>query len=256
MGKTAVVFTCSHADPQYSNERFDWLGRFIYDLRPDYVVDLGDGADLRSLNTFDSTRPGAVVAQNYERDIDSYIDAQERLRYHFKHAKKRKPFWIGFEGNHEYRIKRALMHDPRLEGDRYGISFSHLQTDYFFNEYHEYENTDPGIADYDGVSYSHFFTSGGGKALSGIHHAYQLVQHRGHSSTCGHSHKRGVFFKDGAHPNGQMGLVAGSYKGGPESWAGQANNSWWSGVVVKREIENGMYEPEFISKETLRKAYA
>ena len=40
--KTAVVYTCAHASPEVSNERFDWLGAFLYDLRPDYVVDLGE----------------------------------------------------------------------------------------------------------------------------------------------------------------------------------------------------------------------
>ena len=47
-GKTVVVFSCAHVDPSVSNERFNWLGEFLYDLKPDYVVDLGDGADIRS----------------------------------------------------------------------------------------------------------------------------------------------------------------------------------------------------------------
>ena len=50
MSKTAVVFSCAHAHPEVSNERFTGLGKFLYDLKPDYVVDLGDGADMHSLN--------------------------------------------------------------------------------------------------------------------------------------------------------------------------------------------------------------
>ena len=53
MAKTAIVFSCAHADPSVGNERFDWLGELIYDVNPNYVIDLGDGADMRSLNTFD-----------------------------------------------------------------------------------------------------------------------------------------------------------------------------------------------------------
>lgn len=56
-GKTAVVFSCGHSDPSVSNERYDWLGAFLHDLKPDYVVDLGDGADMRSLNTYDTRYP-------------------------------------------------------------------------------------------------------------------------------------------------------------------------------------------------------
>ena len=54
MTKTAVVLTCAHSDPSIPNNRFDWLGEFLYDVRPDYVIDLGDGADLKSLNSFDT----------------------------------------------------------------------------------------------------------------------------------------------------------------------------------------------------------
>ncbi len=59
MGKTVVVYSCAHVDPSVGNERFNWLGEFLYDLKPDYVVDLGDGADMRSLNTFDTRYPEA-----------------------------------------------------------------------------------------------------------------------------------------------------------------------------------------------------
>lgn len=257
MSRTAVVYTCAHADPGVSNERFDWLGKFIYDLKPDYVIDLGDGADMRSLNTYDERYPKQIVAQNYEKDIESYNDSQERLRHPFRYHRKKRPYWIGFEGNHENRIKKAIAHDPRLEGDKYGVSFGHLQTGTYFDEYHEYANSAPSIADYDGVSYSHYFSSGNfGSAISGIHHAYTLLQHRNFSSTCGHSHKRGVYFKDGAHPKGLIGLVAGCYKGAEEGWAGQANKDWWKGIVVKREIDNGTYEPEFVSINQLRNMYA
>ena len=41
MNKTAVIYTCAHADPEVSNDRFSWLGDLIYDLKPDYVIDLG-----------------------------------------------------------------------------------------------------------------------------------------------------------------------------------------------------------------------
>ena len=256
MSKTAVILTCAHADPSVSNERFSWLGEYLYDLKPDYVIDLGDGADMRSLNTYDTASPKAIISQSYEKDIDTYNDSQERMRWKFKQNKKKRPFWIGFEGNHENRIKKAIAKDPRIEGERIGVSFSHLQTSHWFDEYHEYKNSAPSIADYDGVSYAHYFSSGNfGTATSGTHHAYSLLQNRNHSSTCGHSHKRSLYFKDGAHPSGIIGLVAGCFKGHEESWAGQANYDWWKGIVVKRQLENGMYEPEFVSLTTLERMY-
>jgi hypothetical protein len=253
---TAVVFSCSHSDPDVSNERFTWLGKFLYDIRPDYVVDLGDGADLRSLNSFDGTKPGKVVTQSYERDIDHYNDSQERLRHYFKANKRKRPAWYGFEGNHETRIKRAISSDPRLEGKKYGISFKHLQTDKWFDEYHEYEQGAPSIRSYDGVDYAHFLAPGNStRAMSGIHHAHGLIHKRLGSCTVGHSHFRHIYFEDGASGGGAIGLVAGCYKGAYEDWAGQANKAWWKGVIVKRNVEAGIYEPQFVSLETLRRTY-
>jgi hypothetical protein len=212
---------------------------------------------MKSLNSYDTRYPQAIVAQSYEKDIESYNDAQERLRWQFRNHKKKRPYWVGLEGNHENRIKKAITNDPRLEGQKYGVSFGHLQTKEWFNEYHEYHNSAPSIADYDGVSYAHYFSSGNyGTAVSGTHHAYTLLQNRNSSSTCGHSHKRSLYFKDGSYPNPIIGLVAGCYKGGEEAWAGQANNDWWKGVVIKREVRNGYYEPEFVSLKTLEKEYS
>ena len=45
-----LVWSCAHADPSTDNKRFDLVGNLIYDTKPDIVVDLGDGADMRSLN--------------------------------------------------------------------------------------------------------------------------------------------------------------------------------------------------------------
>lgn len=251
--KTAVVFSCRHTKPGVSNDRFNVLGKFLYDLKPDYVVDLGDGADMSSLNSYDTKRPEAIVAQNYEDDINTENDAQERIRWEFTKNKKKKPKFYGFEGNHETRIKTAISHDPRLHGESYGISFSHLNCDKWYDHYVEYENGAPGILDIDGVDYAHFIGTGNyGTPLSGDAHGKALVTKRLKSVSVGHSHKRNIFFKDDAKA---IGCVVGCMKGAPENWAGQSNGEWWSGVVVKRNIEDGYYEPEFISLKTLEREY-
>ena len=255
-GKTAIVWSCGHASPETPNERFDWLGGLIHDIKPDYCIDLGDGSDMKSLNSYDTKKPQALVAQSYERDIMSYNESQELLRYRFKKSKSKRPRWYGFEGNHEARIRTAITFDPRLEGSKYGISFKHLQTKKWFDEYHEYTNGAPAIYNYDGVDYAHFVGAGNfGRAISGVHHAYGLLQKRYRSVSVGHSHKRGVYFKDDVGSNGIIGTVVGCYKGAPESWAGQANGEWWKGVLIKRNIQDGMYEPQWISLETLRRTY-
>ena len=251
--KDILVWSCAHADPTAPNERFNWLGEYIHDTKPDMCIDLGDGADMRSLNSYDGRNPQAVVAQSYEADIDNYNDSQERLRHKVKKMKRKRPMWVGMEGNHEHRIKKAISEEPRREGQRYGLSFGHLQTSKWFDEYHEYEHSGPSIANYSGIDFAHYFSSGNfGSATSGIHHAYTLINNRHNSAVCGHSHKRDVYFKDGA---GSIGMVVGCYKGKPEGWAGQANLDWWKGVVHMKSVEDGVFEPTFISMEQLEQEY-
>jgi hypothetical protein len=253
---TAVVFTCAHVNPKVDNHRFNILGELLWDIKPDMVIDLGDFDDMASLNSYDTRYPKQIVSQSYQSDIEAGQNARERIWHRYKQNKKRLPLRIGFEGNHEHRIKKALGFDPRLEGDKFGISFKHLQTDYWYDEYHEYKNDAPAIVSYDGIAYSHYFSSGNyGSAISGTHHAYQLLQNKNASATCGHSHKRSIYFKDGSLPSGIIGLVAGCYKGADETWAGQSNSDWWKGVVIKRNIDNGMYDPEFVSLSRLTKEY-
>jgi hypothetical protein len=256
MSKTVVVWSCAHADPSAGNERFDWLASFLYDLKPDMCIDLGDGADMRSLNTYDTRYPQAIVSQNYEEDINSYNDSQERLRWKFRHSKKKRPFWVGFEGNHENRIKKAISNDPRLEGQRYGVSFGHLQTNHWFDEYHEYSNSAPCLVNYDGIIYGHYVSSGNyGSAMSTKHHGYSLVEKLACSATVGHSHKFNYYHKADARPSPLNGLVVGCFKGKEEAWAGQANQEWRKGVAVKRYLENGNYDLQWVSVEALREEY-
>ena len=256
MGKTAIVYTCAHADPSADNQRFTWLGDLIEDVKPDYVVDLGDGADMRSLNTYDTRHPQAIITQNYEKDIESYNDAMSRIWDRYKLSKRKRPWRIGFEGNHEHRIKKAISLDPRLEGQKYGISFGHLQTDHWFDEYHEYVNSAPALVNYDGVVYGHYVSTGNfGSALSTKHHGYSLTEKLASSVTVGHSHKFSYFYKGDARPTPIHGLVAGCFKGKDEPWAGQANIEWRKGVCIKREISGGDYDLQWVSMKQLEKEY-
>ncbi len=254
--KTAVVFSCAHADPLVNNERFLWLGELIYDVNPTYVIDLGDGADMRSLNSYDGRNPQAVVSQNYQADIETYNDSMEKIRHKPSQRKYKRASWFGFEGNHENRIKKAIANDPRVEGDKFGISFSHLQTDTWFDEYHEYDNSAPSLHSYDGVLYAHYVSNGNyGTAMSNKHHGYSLTEKLSCSATVGHSHKFSYYHKAEALPNPINGLVVGCYKGKEESWAGQANREWRHGVAIKRYLDNGSYDLQWVSMSALQREY-
>ena len=85
-----------------------------------------------------------------------------------------------------------------------------------------------------------------------------LLQKRHRSSVCGHSHFRNIYFADGMGAGagkGLIGMVVGCMKGREESWAGQGQKGWWKGAVILRSVEDGYFEPEFVSQEQMRIAY-
>jgi hypothetical protein len=76
------------------------------------------------------------------------------------------------------------------------------------------------------------------------------------SCTVGHSHAVDWAVKASVTGKKYMGLVCGSYVDYVSDWAGVYHqNLSWSGVVVKRNVEKGVYDPEFISIEALKKEY-
>jgi len=256
MSKTVVVMSCAHVMPSVSNERFDWLGKFLYDLRPDEFWNLGDFSEMGSLSTFDSRNPQKLATRSYEKDIKHTFDAHDRMWYWFKHYKKGMPRRVFIQGNHEYRIDRAIEHDPMLAGKDYGISTSHLGIDTYYNEYHPYDNGSPALVLDDGVCYSHFISSGAyGKALYGYNLGSKLTEKMGCSVTVGHDHRFSYSVKPETMLGPQHGLVVGCFIGDQHDWAGQANREWSRGVAIKHGYGGGSYDLEWVSLERLRKEY-
>jgi hypothetical protein len=207
---------------------------------------------MPSLSSYDKGTKG-YEGRRYSKDVAAAIDAQERFFKPIRERKKKMPRFVMLEGNHEYRIKRAIENDAaHLDGV---ISPNDLAYRDFGWEYVEYEGATPGIIDIDGIAYSHYFTSGiMGRPIGGINPAYQLVAKYGHSCTQGHTHTF-AFYHRGNKVNECNGLVCGVYQDYFSSYAGVANDMWWRGVVYKENVEGGLYDLNQISLNSLRKAY-
>ena len=254
-GKTHLIVPDSHAHPDYNNNRFEWLGKLIHDIKPDVVVNIGDHADLASLSSYDKGK-ASFNGRNYAKDIESALDAHEKTWYYVSKAKKKKPFSVILEGNHEHRIKRVLDMEPHLEGERFGISFKNLEFETFYHQVVEYNGSTPGVIRIDGIDYSHYFPSGiSGRPLQSIHHAFDLTRKRFTSSTCGHSHLFDYHIARDSSGDTRRGLVAGVFQDYKNTWAGSAANHWEPGVVIKRNVDNGSYDLQHVSLEALKKEY-
>lgn len=252
MTQTHLIIPDNHAHWEHDNARADWLGLLIGDVRPDVVISIGDSADLPSLASYDKgTR--AAVGRTYKADINAHLDFQERLWSPVRRLKKKMPRRIFLEGNHEHRIEKALDASPELDGT---ISFRDLDLDSYYTDVIRYEGNTPGIVEVDGVYYAHYFTSGNmGRAVSGKNAAASLIGTNLKSCTMGHSHTLDFATRSTVGNNWVMGLVCGCYQDYDAAWAGNQNKQWWRGVVIKRGVEDGKYDPEFVSLKSLKDAY-
>ena len=246
---THLVIPDPHAHPNHNNDRFEWLGNLILDIKPDVVVCVGDWADMPSLSTYDRGTKG-FEGRRYKKDVDSVLDAQERMFEPIKKAKRKKPRYIMCEGNHENRINRAISSDAILDGT---IGTGDLGYAKYGWEVHDF--LVPVVVDR--IAYSHYFTSGVmGRPLGGENAAKSLLSKQHMSATAGHTHTLDFATDTNAANERIMGLVCGVYQDYDSGWNNaQSEGLWWSGVVVKREIENGCYDPQFISIKAIKKEY-
>lgn len=252
MTKTHLVIPDLHAHPDHDNMRADCIGKLIVDVKPDVIINLGDTWDMPSLCTYDKGKRN-FVHRNYKKDVAAGCELNERLFEPMKRQKKKKPYSIFLEGNHEERIRRAIDAHPELDG---AITYDDLQLDTWYDKVVYYDGGTPGVFAIDGICYAHYFVSGVmGRPIGGEHHAYSLLSKHYSSCTCGHSHLMDFAVRTQANGKKLFGLVAGACIGYHQGWAGHANQLWWDGVVVKRNVHDGQYDPQFISLEALFREY-
>jgi hypothetical protein len=250
--KTHLIIPDPHAHYKFHNRRAEWLGELIADLRPDTVINLGDNWDMPSLSGYDRGKR-SFQGRTYKADIDSGLDFNERLWHRVKLRKKRLPRRVFLYGNHEERIARAIDSQAELEGV---IGYNDLNLDYWYTDVVPYTGRTPGIISIDGVSYAHYFVSGVmGRAIGGEHPAYSLLTKEYQSCTQGHIHVADHSIRTRADGKRIHGTVAGVFQDYDTDWAGEVNRLWWRGVVIKRNVEEGNYDIEWVSIERLKKLY-
>lgn len=229
------------------------MSQLIIDLQPDVVINLGDQFDMSSLSGYDKGKR-SFVGRSYKNDLNSGLEFSERLWEPVRARKKRLPYRIYIEGNHEHRIEKALDLNPELVGT---IDFEDYDLDRYYDEVIRYEGSTPGIIEVDGINYSHYFISGVlGRPISGEHPAYSLSTKLGGSVTAGHLHTVDYNVRTDVYGRKRHALIAGCFFDYNSDWAGSANDLYWRGVVVKRNVFNGEYDPEFISMNQLVKEYS
>tara|TARA_R110000765_G_scaffold201235_3_gene306656 strand:- start:463 stop:1245 length:783 start_codon:yes stop_codon:yes gene_type:complete len=257
MGNTHLVIGDSHAHPDQPNDRYDWLGQLVMDVRPDVIIDIGDWADMPSLSSYDRGTKN-FEGRRYKKDVKAALDARKRFaapmnEYNAQRARNKKaqytPRMVFIEGNHEDRIRRAINLQPELEG---AIDIQDLGYKKYGWEYHPFKE----MVTIDGITYCHYFTSGiMGRPISSDHPAAALVLKKHISATAGHSHVLDYSVRTRGDGTKLHGLVAGCYFDYHMDWAGDSNAMYWRGICVCRNVENGEYDLETINIRTIQREY-
>ena len=254
---THLVIPDSHSKPGVSNERYSWLGKLIMEVKPDVIINLGDMADMYSLNSYDRGTTGFQGAR-YNEDVDTVKEALEELykpltKYNKRQAKNKKrgyrPRQILTLGNHENRINRVLSTDERFIGT---LSTEDLGYEKYYEVYPFLKRVT-----IDGVTYAHCVQhKNSGQMVGGQHHANSLLMKYHCSQTVGHSHI--LDFKTDVTGSGTRmnALVAGCYFEHHESYANESNQGWWRGVIVKRDVSGGNSNMQTISLQSIKEKYS
>lgn len=182
---TIVAIGDVHDDPRLPDDRFEWLGRFVSDVKPDGVIQIGDIATFDSLCRYDGndTYKGKQKPLFVE-DIVSLDHALGR----FNKGLGKTPLDIKHItlGNHEDRVESFSDRHPEIYGlmarEFYGVLERHGWTYSPFGK----------MIKIGGVGFVHVPLNEMGKPYGGKTAEQRIANDATHDVVLGHSHRNRV----------------------------------------------------------------
>lgn len=242
LGRMHMVVPDTQVKPGVNTDHLEWAGHYAVDKRPDVIVHIGDHWDMPCLSSYDKGKL-SFEGRRYVNDVKAGRDAMERFLAPIKAATDYNPRLVFCVGNHESRITRFADEFPEMAG--------------------KVDIDDLGIRDYgwefvpflkpieiDGILYCHYFTSGvmGRPASS----AAVVLRETQQSATQGHVQHTDIAIHKKTQ---QTALFAGTFYSHNEEYLGHQGNNQRRQIVIKHEVEDGRYDPMFVSLRFLQKAY-
>jgi hypothetical protein len=251
-GRIHVVIGDTQVKPGVRTDHLTWIGRYIADQftgQDVSVIHLGDHWDMPSLSSYDQGKK-AIEGRRYIDDIKAGNEAFARLCAPIEAAMKLhrrwKPELHFLLGNHEDRINRACNDNAQLDG---ALSLDDIDT----RGWMRHGFLEPLTLD--GVSYAHYFIAQNtGKPLAGDNAELRLKT-VGTSFTMGHQQGRKWAERQIATGRRQCALILGSTYLHDEEYRGPQANGNWRGIAVCHQVENGQYDPMFVSLDYLCRRY-
>lgn len=210
---------------------------------------------MPSLSSYDVGKK-SFEGRRYKDDIQAAQVGMEKLlnplRIFNARAKQNKekqyrPTLDLFLGNHEERILRAIEQDPKLDGVLSIDDLGYAKAGWRVHDYLD-------VSVFDGVAYSHFFTSGIlGRPVTS---AAALLAKKHQSCVMGHVQDRQIAYARRADGRAMTAIFSGLSHPYDEDYLGPQGNHSWRGVWVLHEVEDGSFDEMPVSLRYLRKRYA
>ncbi len=253
-GRIHIVIGDTQIKEGVPTEHLSWIGRYIVDQfagQDVTIIHLGDHWDMPSLSSYDKGKK-EMEGRRYLADVRAgnrgFSLLCEPLAKYNKN--RRKQWWPDrrfFRGNHEHRITRACEDDAQLEEL---LSLDHLNAASWGWKVHDF--LEP--VEIDGITYAHYFYNPNtGRPYSG-ENLFTRLKTIGHSFTMGHQQGLSVAIRPVGKTRHQ-GLVVGSTYLHDEKYLGPQSTAYWRGIVVCHQVENGSYDPMFVSLDFLCRKY-
>lgn len=255
-GRTHLVIGDTQVKPGVPTDHLGWIGRYIVDQfagQDLQVVHVGDHWDFPSLSSYDKGKK-SFEGRRYKADVLAGNQGWARLNAPLSWYNSRLPpdqqWWPDrdlFLGNHEYRVVRACEDSPELDGV---LSLDDLNAKESGWRVHDFRQP----VTIDGVTYCHYFYHPSTGRPYGGDSLYTRLQKIGHSFTMGH--QQGLQYALRAVGDRRHhGLVVGSCYLHEEEYLGPQVTKYWRGIVVCHQVENGQYDPMFVSLDYLCRKY-
>jgi hypothetical protein len=251
--KSLLIIGDAHAKPGVPMRRFDWLGAYILETRPDIIVDMGDWGDFESLSSYDKGKK-SFEGRRYKKDVEAVCEARNLVGRALHSVRKRyKPRKVSLGGNHDWaRVERVGEEHPEFDGT---VSV----TDQLHHEFgwELYPFLQPvGIA---GITFQHYFGSGlMQRPIGGENHAVTLLKTQFKSVCQAHTHLKSEAERTNADGKKIQAFVAGCFLDPTqtEKYAGRANAMWCRGLLHLRGVEDGYADHvEWIGIKSLQAEY-
>lgn len=242
LGRMHVVIPDVQAKPGVRLDHLDWVGQYIAEKQPDVVVCIGDFADMEALSRFDM---GTIRGENkrLKRDLDVAREAMDLLMAPIRAVPGYTPELHMTMGNHEHRLDRFANEHPYLEEV---VGTHMLNYEQWGWKVHPFLKP----VTLDGVEYVHYFVSG--KKNLPISSANAMRTKFTRSSIMGHAQQTEVAFDPRSH---QWFIFCGLCCLHDEAYLGPQGNDNRRQILVLHEVEDGKFDPMFVSLRFLEKAY-